>query len=159
MDKILTIRKDYGKGEYALIQELNSECHGWWISFNADDSKKWEKFYLYGKKNGPEREWYKNGVLMHERSFKDDLLNGPWKTFYENGQLKNDAWFTNGNQDLFSKWYNREGKLIAELIIIDGLKYGTEIAEVIIDESTSATTKAIVTFENGKFNGYETLIF
>ena len=91
MDKILTIRKDYGKGEYALIQELNSECHGWWISFNADDSKKWERFYLYGKKNGPEREWYKNGVLMHERSFKDDLLNGPWKTFYENGQLKNDA--------------------------------------------------------------------
>ncbi len=155
MNEILTVRKEYDKGDYALIQELNSEKHGWWISFNADNSKKWERFYLFGKQNGPEREWSKYGVLMHERSFKEDLLDGPWKIFYENGQLKNDTWFTNGNQDLFSRWYDKEGQLITELTIVGGQKHGTEIAQVIIDESTYQTTQAIVTFDNGKFKGFE----
>lgn len=159
MNSTPTTRTDYDKEGYALIQELNGQHHGWWMVFSKDHVKKWERFYLFGKQNGPERAWDSNGVLIEERSFKDDVLDGSWKTFYNNGQLKNDAWFTAGTPDLFSKWYSKEGTLITELFIVQGVKQGTEIATIILDETTFETTKAIVTFEQGVYKGFEAIDF
>lgn len=152
-----TTRKEYDKGRYGLIQEVDSRMHGWWIVFHNDNTKDWERFYLHGKQNGPEREWYRNGVLKHERSFRNGKLDGPWKTFYDNGQLKNDCWFTKGKQNLYSRWYSREGNLLAEMTILDGRQHGTTVATIVLDEETGSTTKAIVTHEHGVYKGYEPL--
>lgn len=154
MENIRTLRIDHDNGSFSIRHEKDSKLHGWWIVFNSNNSKKWERFYINDKQNGPEKQWYENGKLKSEYSFIDDKLNGSWKTWFDNGQLKNEAWFTDGEQDLFSRWYDKHGNIIAELIILNGLKHGTGIAEI-IDEKTYTTTRAIVTYDNGKWKGYE----
>ena len=155
MEKLLTKKIDYEKGDYALIDELNDENHGWWISFNADNSKKWERHYLNGKKNGPERVWFTSGQLKSECNFIDDELNGLWKTWYSNGNLKNDTYFTNGNQSHYSRWYDNKGIKITECRIYNNQKNGTEIARIIINDETLETSLAIVTHEFGNFKGFK----
>ncbi len=155
MENLSTKKIEYDNGGYVLIDELNDKNHGWWISFDADNSKKWERHYLYGKKNGPEREWYTNGQLKSECNYYDDKLNGLWKTWYSNGQLKNDSYFINGEQSHYSRWYNMQGKLIAECRINNNKKDGTEIAQIIINEETYETSLAIINHELGEFKGYK----
>jgi antitoxin component YwqK of YwqJK toxin-antitoxin module len=155
MENISTTKVEHDKGSFSIRQEKESKLHGWWIVFNNDNSKQWERFYIDGQQNGPEKEWHINGKLKSEYSFTNGKLNGSWKIWFDNGQLKNEAWFTNGEPDLFSRWYDKSGTLIAELLILDGIKHGTEIAQIVVDEVTFTTTKAIVKYDNGKWNGYE----
>jgi antitoxin component YwqK of YwqJK toxin-antitoxin module len=155
MKNISTTKIEHDKGSFSIRQEKESKLHGWWIVFNNDNSKQWERFYINGEQNGPEKTWYSNRKLKSECSFVDGKLNGSWKTWFDNGQLQNESWFTNGEQDLFSRWYDKSGILITDLIIFNGVKHGTEIAQVIVDEVTCKTTRAIVKFENGIWKGYE----
>ncbi|WP_185966056.1 toxin-antitoxin system YwqK family antitoxin [Flavobacterium sp. ZT3R18] len=155
MKNISTTKVEHDKGSFSIRQEKKTKLHGWWIVFNNDNSKQWERFYINGKQNGPEKEWHTNGKLKSEYSFVDGELNGSWKTWFENGQLKNETWFTNGEQDLFSRWYDQSGNLIAESIIFNGIKHGTEIAQIIVNDVTYSTTRAIVKYDNGKWKGYE----
>jgi antitoxin component YwqK of YwqJK toxin-antitoxin module len=155
MKNISTIKVEHDNGCFSTRQENESKLHGWWIVFNSNNSKKWERFYINGKQYGPEKEWYSNGILKSEYSYIDGELNGSWKIWFDNGTLKNEAWFTNGEQDLFSRWYDRSGNLIAELIILNGIKHGTEIAQIVLDEETYETTRAIVKYDNGQWDGFE----
>lgn len=155
MENISTIKVEHDKERFSIRQERESKLHGWWIVFNNDNSKQWERFYLNGEQHGPEKEWYSNGQLKSEYSFIDGKLNGSWKTWFESGQLKNETWFTNGEQDLFSRWYDKSGSLIAELTLFNGIKHGTDIAQIVVDELTYSTTRAIVKFDNGEWKGYE----
>jgi antitoxin component YwqK of YwqJK toxin-antitoxin module len=148
-----TERIEYEDGGYAEIQMLNGENHGWWIVFRADGSKHWERHYQNGKQHGPEREWFPDGKLDHEWNFVGGELNGPWKTWHANGQIKNDAYFTNGEKDLYDRWYDPDGALVAEQRIFKGVKHGTQVCTV-YDEDTCKETTGVMEFKDGTRVGF-----
>ncbi len=61
------------------------------------------------------KEYYENGKIHFERTFKDGKLQGEYKEFYPNGVLKNVKIFVAGEVEGVTKQYNENGKLTAEL--------------------------------------------
>lgn len=49
--------------------------------------------------NGMNKEYYENGILKEEISYKDGKLDGIYKEYYENGSLKSQSTFKNGVLD------------------------------------------------------------
>lgn len=60
-----------------------------------------------------EREYYKNGQVKSEWSYKKGVLDGPYKAYYESGRLKAETVFKNGKIDAAAKEYDEEGRLIS----------------------------------------------
>lgn len=60
-----------------------------------------------------EREYYKNGQVKAEWSYKKGVVDGPYKSYYENGRLKSEVIFRNGKIDSEVKEYDEEGKRIS----------------------------------------------
>lgn len=148
-----TERVDYEDGGYAEIQKLDGQNHGWWIVYNANGSKRWERHYQNGKQDGPERAWFPNGQLKEEWNYKNDELNGSWKTWHPNGQLKNECYFTDGEKDQHDRWYDPDGNLVAEQTIIDGVQHGTEVCTA-FDEETGEEATGIIEYNQGKYVGF-----
>jgi len=54
---------------------------------------------IYGQaeyRDGPSREYYDDGQLMIEKTYKDGKLDGPYKTYHDNGQLKEEETYKDG---------------------------------------------------------------
>jgi antitoxin component YwqK of YwqJK toxin-antitoxin module len=68
-----------------------------------------------GKKQGPAKEFYRNGVLNNEGTFKDDWRNGIFKIYGEDGVLKAMD-FYEYDRLLRHQEFNRDGKLVTEQI-------------------------------------------
>ena len=57
------------------------------------------------------KEYYENGALKAEITFKKDKAEGPAKEYYESGKLKNSGTYKKGEL-INVKRYNEQGKLI-----------------------------------------------
>ncbi|MBX9696127.1 MAG: WGR domain-containing protein [Cyanobacteria bacterium] len=147
-------RRQREDGGWEEVQKLNGLKFGWAITYNSDGSKCRERHYIKGKKHGPHRSWYRNGQLKAEHYYVEDKLNGPWKVWHQNGVLKNDAYFTNGEKDLFDRWYNRLGHLIAEMSIFGGIQNGTEVSNIL---DKGKTKNVVLEYQNGKYLGFKVL--
>lgn len=157
MKKVTIEKKTYPDGSYATIEKLDGQFHGWWISYNKNHGKKWERFMRYGNMHGPERNWRTDGTLENERSFENNLLHGPAHQWHPNGQLKSESWYHKGQPDLYGRWYSHKGKLIAEMKIENGQRDGTQVADVVVDEEKHLVVTAIVTHKEGRYMGYRPL--
>jgi antitoxin component YwqK of YwqJK toxin-antitoxin module len=84
--------------------------------------------YLDGKRDGSCRHWYRNGQTMNEGFYKNGKLTGPFMSYYENGQIQNYGSYkytesgVYSRRDGFWKYYNENGQLQRESIIIDGVE-------------------------------------
>ena len=60
------------------------------------------------KGSGINKEYYENGIIKEEMSYKDGKLNGIFKEYYENGSLKSKGTFKDGALDGEVKEYYPE---------------------------------------------------
>ena len=81
------------------------------------------------KINGFFREWYRNGQVKLEKSYKAGILDGYHKEWYENGQLKLQGYYDGGTLNgSFTEW-DFNGEKRRENLFIDGLKVKNEKPE------------------------------
>ena len=94
-----------------------------------DNGQLWTDWtYKDGKLDGPGKIYYKNGQLQLEGTWKDGKSDGLWKGYYENGQLEVERTYKDGKENGLYKSYDENGQLLWEGtykdgIIIDSKKY------------------------------------
>ncbi|WP_066223623.1 energy transducer TonB [Formosa haliotis] len=65
--------------------------------------------------DGPFKEYYKNGTLKAEGTYKSDKKIGRWQYYYDNGQIeKEDMFLPNGSWSGLSRTYTQAGVLKSE---------------------------------------------
>jgi antitoxin component YwqK of YwqJK toxin-antitoxin module len=65
-----------------------------------------ELTYKDNKGNGPSKEYYESGKIKRECSYVDNNLDGPIKDYYENGQLAADGYVKTGKQEgILTRYY------------------------------------------------------
>jgi len=57
------------------------------------------------------KQYYENGQLKSELTYKAGELEGPWKEYYESGKLKAEGLFEDGEPVGEVKKYDETGKL------------------------------------------------
>ncbi len=65
--------------------------------------------------NGIKNEFYSDGKLKSEISFRDGKKDGMKKIFYSDGKLKSETSFRDGNKDGFEKLFYSDGRLKSEI--------------------------------------------
>ncbi|MFC1645896.1 toxin-antitoxin system YwqK family antitoxin [Candidatus Omnitrophota bacterium] len=68
--------------------------------------------YTYGEvpiRDGVHKEYYENGNLRSEISYKDGMWHGSFKTYYENGNLIEERNYVNGKLDGIRRQYDEDG--------------------------------------------------
>ena len=89
------------------------------------------------------KEYYPNGVLKAERTYRDNKLNGITRIYYDNGRFKFEWNFKDGKRDGISKLYFKGG------ILAEGLGESTLMQEVIFKKGQrDGTSKRY--YENGE---------
>lgn len=87
--------KIQSKGSYKKGEQI-----GKWFFYSENGKPISEESYMYDKgikkKNGLFRFFNKEGVLIDEVNYKDDLFDGQGKLFYDNGNLKQIANYKKG---------------------------------------------------------------
>lgn len=69
------------------------------------------KFIISGKKSGKFREWYDNGVLMTDGTYKCDKKDEVWTVRYENGNIMETGLYMNNIKRNEWKYYYETGLL------------------------------------------------
>ena len=103
--------------------------------------------YKGDKLDGIRKEYYETGKLIVQIPYKDGILNGVLKVYYRSGKLEFEIPFKNNIlEGMFIEYYST-GKLKSETPYSDGKKEG-------IGKVYNATGKARkVLFRDGTFNG------
>ena len=65
------------------------------------------------KKNGRWKEFSKQGVLISEGDYRDDLRSGNWKFYYETGELAIEETYETGSLEGIFKSYYKNGQTIS----------------------------------------------
>ena len=92
--------------EKGFDKNLNEVCSSGIHYFKTFETA---KFYNRLPKNytGLYKEWWENGQLYKECTYKSGKLNGPYKEWWENGQLKEEGTYKNGEREdgPYKRWY------------------------------------------------------
>lgn len=76
------------------------------VSFFEDGKLETSTEYKEGKKNGMEKIWYRNGVILSERNYIDGKKEGIHRGWHEEGQIRFYSQFKNDQFDKESwSWY------------------------------------------------------
>ena len=92
-----------------------------------------------------ETEYWPNGKVRWERTYKDGKLDGVSKEYDETGTLREEVQFKDGKKDGIYRSYYSDGKLRTEATYKDGLKDGAEITYLRWEHK-----KTVSTYQNGK---------
>ncbi|GIV42517.1 MAG: hypothetical protein KatS3mg034_1827 [Vicingaceae bacterium] len=93
-----------------------------------DGKVKKEVFYLKQQdKKEPvkEIEYYSNGKIKLEGTYKNGKMHGKWKVYYENGMVWSEGEYVDGLREGYSKVYYPSGKLQFEGEYKKGQRTGT----------------------------------
>ncbi|ARA71885.1 Phophatidylinositol-4-phosphate 5-kinase [Kaumoebavirus] len=58
--------------------------------------RKMELQFKYGLREGPQRDYYPDGTLLHESFWRDGVAHGPFRIYNPDGSLRAEAFFENG---------------------------------------------------------------
>lgn len=83
-------------------------------------------YNLEGKEHGKYYEYFQNGQLKIDASYRNGELNGPYKRYFENGQQEIDTAYKDGEYNGILDSWNEEGVKITELNYVDGQKDGLQ---------------------------------
>ena len=92
-----------------------------------------------------ETEYWPNGKVRWERTYKNDKLDGVSKQYDEAGTLREETNFKDGKKDGIYRSYYSDGKLRTEVNYKDGLKDGAETTNLRWENK-----KTVSTYQNGK---------
>ncbi len=86
----------------------------------SEDGNIVEKYMLkYGKLEGLQQEWYKNGQKYIECSYKKNKREGLYQEWYEDGQKSEECYYKEGKKEgICKRWYDN-GQKWSECTYID----------------------------------------
>ena len=116
-------RKKYAQGKLVAVETMeNGEYHGLYQSYYPEGGPNSSGVYDHDQMVGVWKRYYRNGQVLEEVTFKDNLENGPFKEWYENGNLKAVGQYKNGDQeDGELLLYNEQGVLIRKMNCVEGI--------------------------------------
>jgi antitoxin component YwqK of YwqJK toxin-antitoxin module len=92
---VLIDREDVDREENQR-NRVPPKIDGPYIRWYLNGQKRWEGYYVDGKKEGPGVGWSKLGNKWSEGYFKNDLHEGLWTRWYSNGSKKTEEHYING---------------------------------------------------------------
>jgi hypothetical protein len=90
---------------------VNGLKEGKWVEYYENGKIETESSYKNGLRNGVRKFYNESGILLHETPFLDDTINGIEKEYYDSGKIKNEIQYTNGLK-VSTKYYNENGNSI-----------------------------------------------
>lgn len=103
----------------------NKQKHGkWTYYFKGSKQVMSEDNYLNGKLNGESKTYFKNGVLLESKNYKDDLLEGKYQRFSEKKLLLHNLMYVNGKLNGPGEYYTSSGKIYTKGEYKDNMKIG-----------------------------------
>jgi len=91
--------------------------------------------------------------LLKEQRFSNGMLTGLFRNYYDNGKIQEEAFYQDNQKHGPSKWFNRDGRLIAIYNYHHGLFEGTQ--RTFYDNDTTATITFYVNNEpEGDYKEY-----
>jgi antitoxin component YwqK of YwqJK toxin-antitoxin module len=90
---------------------------------------------------------YSSQVLKEQR-FRDGMLDGLYRSYYDNGKIQEEAFYLHNQKNGPSKWFSREGRLIAIYNYRDGQFEGYQR-----NFYENDTTSSLVNYVNNKMEG------
>lgn len=107
--------------------------------------------YHKGRRNGPFIEYYRNGHVKAKSSFVNDTLNDTSAIYFPDGRLQSLHVYKNKLKHGCWKEYNKDGKLVSEIFLKEGLLDST--STVYTYRTGRVLTR--ITYSNGSKNGTE----
>jgi antitoxin component YwqK of YwqJK toxin-antitoxin module len=74
--------------------------------------------------NGTQKDYYEDGTLKSEATYKDGKIDGVGKTYHPNGQLKAEVHYKNGKRHGLRKTYFDNGAPDREENFVEGKRHG-----------------------------------
>lgn len=101
---------------------INNDCS--YVRLYYDNGILHKEYFQINNKNGciregPYKEYYKNGQLQYELNYVDNQIHGLFKIYYENGILQKEINYINGKIEGQYKTYFSNGKLEQDVIFND----------------------------------------
>lgn len=91
-------------GDTVNVIENNSSKEGRWVLLGKD-------------KKGKKYKFYKNNQIVEDGNFYRGKKIGIWKTYHSTGKLESEINYENDEPNGAGKFYNKEGKIVAEGIL------------------------------------------
>ena len=82
--------------------------------------QKYEIKRMNGKLDGCSRYWNKEGKLINQVCYSNDILHGEWKEFHSNEELKYFIIYNYGLKEGYEYWYHENGKKKSETLYESG---------------------------------------
>lgn len=98
----------------------NGKAIGWY----KNGSKKFERNFLNGNREGIHRAWYENGRLAFLYFFHEDKFEGKQMSFFESGHRWQYLNYQNGYEEGKQKTWNDSGRVINNFTVKHGKLYG-----------------------------------
>jgi antitoxin component YwqK of YwqJK toxin-antitoxin module len=108
-----------------IINLKNGKRDGFYTQYFKDGIHiKFQVQYSNGKRDGVYTQYFEDGIqIQFQNQYSNGKFNGLRKEFYDNGQIKIQSTWKNGIQEGKSYYYNNDGSLIRESDIINGDYY------------------------------------
>ncbi len=88
-------------GDTVNVVEKNGSKQGRWVHLGKD-------------KKGKKYKFYKNSQIVEDGNYKDGKKIGLWKSYHQTGKVETEIRYVNDEANGPAKFYNKEGKIIAE---------------------------------------------
>jgi len=145
-----------GKAKNGKWQRLKS---GEWNYFNEGGATILTENYLDGDLHGVVKNYFENGVMSHEKTYKNGLKYGPFSEYSNIGVLIVKGEYL---KDQFNKtimYYTFEGKKMLEGNYVEGVKKGiwkiyNEYEQVEKEMTLAGEIETAVRYANGTFKDY-----
>jgi antitoxin component YwqK of YwqJK toxin-antitoxin module len=146
------------KGKMTQMENFkNGMANGQTVMYSPfNESPTSECVYSMGKKSGLFRQYYDNGKIQEESYFKNDLKNGPSKWFNKNGQLIATYQYLNGAFDGMQKTYY-ENDSVQSVYYFKDNKYAGEAKEYYRNGKVKISGKYVAGEKDGPWIEYDEL--
>lgn len=128
---------------------VSQKAIGKWESYNSAGSKSGEMFYLEdGTRDGLWKDYYPDGELLSELTYKNGVVEGFYKSYFKNGKLKINNDVKADKIHGKAREYFLDGTPNAETDYVEGKKQGKSIVYYPI-----GTVKYDITYLNDEVDG------
>jgi antitoxin component YwqK of YwqJK toxin-antitoxin module len=105
----ITFRSDDGVLTFELSLK-NNKKDGVCREYYEDGSLKKEETYKLGILHGKLKRYFENGNLKYDEEYFEGKLNGKCLSYYEDGSVESDLTYRNDIEDGLCEYYSEEGK-------------------------------------------------
>jgi antitoxin component YwqK of YwqJK toxin-antitoxin module len=90
-----------------------------------------------GRERGEHREWYSDGQIKSEQSFRDGLLEGVARKWFPGGRLYREATYEAGVEEGSQRMWYTDGSLRANYVVRDGRRFGLIGSKACVEETST----------------------